>query len=275
MPPVAAPAAVERPVAAPYAPPLDSAAQPATLAPPVVSSPAVTASAAPSPDIVRKAIAEALRSAQCTAATGDTASGVIMVRGVAGYGAGEAALHAAMQDAASGDAIDWQVAAAKGPYCGALDVIRSYARPFAASSRAVGVALANGKTMLLANDLVIPRVTMPDFPAHLQLDYIASDGSVLHMRDATSAAPYPASASLMFGEPKPGFKGWAVDEPFGTDLIIAIASSAPLFPAGRPANDTLDGYVRDLQTALDQASRAGARVSATAFVLRTSAKPPR
>jgi eukaryotic-like serine/threonine-protein kinase len=243
--------------------------------PALAAAPVVTALAVPSPEAIRHAIAEALRASPCSLATGDSSGGVTTLRGAAVRGAPEAELHAAVQDAAPAMAIDWQVGALEGPYCPVLDAVRAYAKPFGTSGRSLGITLANGKTSLVAKDLVVPRVSMPDFPAYLQLDYIASDGSVLHMHDATNGAPYPALAVPAFGEPKPGFGGWGVDEPFGTDLILGIASSAPLFPVARPATDTLDGYLRDLSAALDRASRSGARVSTSVLLVRTSPKPPR
>jgi hypothetical protein len=73
---------------------------------------------------------------------------------------------------------------------------------------------------------------------------------------------------LVFGQPKlPEFGGWAVDKPFGTDLIIGIASSVPLFRSPRPTVEKLDGYLGDLRVALAQAD--GAQVSATVVLVRT------
>lgn len=243
---------------------------------PTVTAPIVTASAVPSPDAIRHAVADAVASARCSVVSGDMSAGAALLRGVAGRGAGEASLYAAVRQAAPSLAVDDQVMLADGPYCAALDAIHPFARPFGSPQGGFGLGLAGGKTALVANDLVEPVVTMPGFPTHLQLDYIASDGSLLHMHDsAAGAKTYAASSATVFGEPKPGFKGWAVDEPFGTDLIIAIASTAPLFTAPRPASDTLDTYVRDLNAALDRAAHNGARVSATAFVVHTAPKPPR
>ncbi len=254
-------------VSAPIAPP------PATL--PVTPPPAVLASATPAPDVVRHAIAAALRTAPCSMVTGDDrAPGASVLRGVVGRGGPEAALHTALQQAAPNTAFDWQVTATYAPACPMLDLLRPLVRPYADDGRSLGLALTSGRSELVAGDLVIIRMTTPDYPAHLQLDYVSSDGSIAHLHDALGGTPYPADAPTVFGEPRPpGFKGWAVDVPFGTDMIVGIASSVPLFRAPRPADDTLATYLRDLRAAIDQAVRGGARVSAAVLPVRTRARP--
>ncbi len=234
-------------------------------------APTVVAIVPPSADAIRRAVATSLRSASCSFATGDDrAPRGPTLQGLTGRGPGETALHEAMQDAAPGMTFDWQVQPVDGPYCAVFDLLRPYARPFAATAKALGVTLAGGRTDLVAKELVKPRVSLADAPANLQLDYIASDGSVLHMHDAKPGGAYPTDAAPSFGEPRPGFKGWEIDEPFGTDLIVAITSSVPLFRAGQTLPETMDDYVKELRAALDQAVRGGGRVSAFILPIHTS-----
>ena len=59
-----------------------------------------------------------------------------------------------------------------------------------------------------------------------------------------------------------------IGEPYGTDMIIAVASSEPLFDRPRPGNtETADVYLRDLQSAIDALSRRGARLAGAAVTL--------
>ena len=148
--------------------------------------------------------------------------GTVLLRGVTGSGQPEADLHNAVQDAAPTAAVDWQVGAAMGPYCPVLNLLRPYARPFGVSAGGVGLGLQGDRTNLVTDDPVISRVTMPEFPSHLQLDYLASDGTVLHMHSST-ARPYPAGSQQRVGDPRPpAFEGWKVFEPYGTDLVVEI-----------------------------------------------------
>jgi tRNA A-37 threonylcarbamoyl transferase component Bud32 len=259
--PVVADATPPRPVQPVIEPPPARPADPAPVA---------VAIAPPSAEAIRRAVSLSLRNAPCSFATGDDRQRTPVLQGVAGRGPGESALHDALQEAAPGVAFDWQVTPVDGPYCAVFDLLRPYAKPFASTARALGVTLAGGRNDLVAKELVKPRVALADAPANLQLDYIASDGSVLHMHDAKPGAPYAADATPSFGEPRPGFKGWEIDEPFGTDLIVAITSTAPLFRTGQALPEKLEDYVRELRASLDQAVRGGARVSAFILPIRTA-----
>jgi hypothetical protein len=64
-----------------------------------------------------------------------------------------------------------------------------------------------------------------------------------------------------------------ISEPYGTDMIIAVASSDPLFDRPRPANaETAGVYVRDLQAAIDAVQQRGARVAGAAVTLEALPK---
>ena len=53
-------------------------------------------------------------------------------------------------------------------------------------------------------------------------------------------------------------------------MIIAVASSEPLFNLPRPRNqETADIYLRDLQTAITNASQHGVRLAGAATTLDT------
>ena len=226
------------------------------------------------PAALRAAVAEALHHAPCVAATGDLhAPDGLALRGVAGSAPAAAALQDAIAGALPGAPVEWGVVAAEGPYCAVLDLVRPLLRPFGSEARAVSVALRDGRTNLVQDDLMYPAVNMPDFDSYLQLDYMASDGSVAHLVNATPGPAIPANSLRLLGQPRPpAFPGFIVDEPFGTDVIVAIASSAPLFRIARPASEPIEPYLRDLKAALDAAARNGHRASAAVLMVRTSPK---
>jgi hypothetical protein len=86
--------------------------------------------------------------------------------------------------------------------------------------------------------------------------HVFSPGETLALRDTGPEKPF-----------------WTVGEPFGTDLIIAIASEDPLFDRPRPANvEKATVYLRDLKKALESARSRGARLAATAIPVETRAK---
>ena len=136
----------------------------------------------------------------------------------------------------------------------------------------------DGKARLHDGEPVRVRLVMPDFTAHLRVDYIAHDGSVQHLypqlADKTSAITADPSRTFGPGEPlNLGHPSWLIGEPYGTDMIIAVASSEPLFDRPRPGNaETADVYLRDLQSAIDALRRRGARLAGAAVTLEALPK---
>ncbi len=115
-------------------------------------------------------------------------------------------------------------------------------------------------------------------PVACTVDYIAHDGSVQHLypqladpKNGIAADPphsYAPGERVNLGHPS-----WVISEPYGTDMIIAVASSDPLFDRPRPANaETAGVYVRDLQAAIDAVQQRGARVAGAAVTLEALPK---
>jgi hypothetical protein len=136
----------------------------------------------------------------------------------------------------------------------------------------------NGRTELHDGEQLRLRVGGLGFPAYISVDYVASDGSVQHLypqradpRAGATADPIvPRSPGqvLVLGDASPGHTAWAVGEPFGNDMIIAVAASRPLFAKPRPANEEkATTYIPDLAAAISRAQAGGARLSADVLPL--------
>jgi len=153
----------------------------------------------------------------------------------------------------------------EGPYCPATDVLRPYlaAPDLAPQVRPVGnLPLVNGQ--LLRFD-----VTMPDWPGNLYVAYFMSSGEVAHL---VPSAPHAANATVRLGEPRAGFPGWEVSEPFGTDLLVAMVSEGPLFATPRPEVEKQEAYLAALAEALRNARNQNRRVQVRPFVIETAAR---
>ncbi|HYZ62064.1 MAG TPA: hypothetical protein VE650_06375, partial [Acetobacteraceae bacterium] len=245
-------------------------AEPAAPVKPVGTPPAPTPpanqqiAAVVTPDALRRAVASALQGTACAVAEGDVSRnvGTVVIRGVVGRGQPEQELLRAVRDAARTAAVDWSLGVVEGPYCGVLDLVRSYTRPFGATTGGVEVALRGNRTSLVADDKVEIRAALPDFPSYLQVDYFSSDGSVAHLRTAATGSPVLPARS-----PQEFFAG-EVAPPFGTDLIVAVASSVPLFQKDQALSDRTDTYLRELRAALDR--RKPAQVASGVLMVRTS-----
>lgn len=294
-PPPTGPAAALPPVTA--LPPVvePTPAQPAPPTPP--SQPASTPlppTAPPSPARLRTALQAAVAAVPCTLLTGNvSAAGNVTLEGLASRQS-EPLLRDLITKAAERAPVDWRVAAVDDTYCQALDVIRPYAQPFGSPSPDVQLALKAGKLKLRDFDNMVPRFVMPNYEGYAQLSYFSSDRSLAHLYpsalarqlditppggrlqphkiDEMASRKFPAGATVDIGDPTTrGLKGedagWQVGEPFGFDMLMIITAAEPLFRTPRPAEESLDSYLRDLQSALANAASRGVRVNARAVLV--------
>ena len=163
------------------------------------------------------------------------------------------------------DAARLTLAPFDGAYCPALDLLRPVLGP-AGAAPSVEVV---GRLPLQKGELMRLDVQMPDWPAHLYVAYFMQSGQVANL---VPSALQTAGARVRLGEPQGSFTGWEVDEPFGTDLAVVIASDRPLFGASRPVVESQDAYVAALAAALRNARASGTRVVVRPVVVETVAR---
>ena len=236
--------------------------------PPLQPVPDRMAMTLPNQAAIRDAFASLARSARCALPRFSVSDeGRISVSGLVGAGAPSAALRDAVQTTAPGAALIWEARAIDGPYCEIFDIIRPIAQP---SSPFLGLALKNETTHLKEHDLVLPILKLPEFPAYLQVDYFSHDGSVAHLFPIRGVPnmTFAANATVPLGNSSNDRV--EVGPPFGTDVIVAIASSVPLFPPGRIRDDeTVQTYLPALKAAIEAAQRQKGKVTGRALVLET------
>ena len=166
-------------------------------------------------------------------------------------------------------------------FCDAIAVIRPVTPLAGAPDLGLGLQLAGGDDRLHDGARIRPRVTMPRFAGYLRVDYLGHDGSVVHLYPTTAdsvqhfkAVParlLAASSVLRLGDGGPGQPLWEVGPPYGTDMIVAIASSQPLQLLRTPANieATAGNYLLGLSAVIRAAQASGVRVTATLLPVDT------
>ena len=262
---------------APVQPPAPQV-QPAT---PQVQPAPVQPAAPPPPSPQELAMAglgpvrQMLEHASC-AATGAVVqdSGTLSVVGVAGTNE-VATLRQATTGAAGAVPLDWQVQGINPVFCTALDAVR----PAALAPHGLRLFLADGRTALHDEAPILPRITMADFGGELRVDYLGHDGSVLHLfpMDADPANNFPSLPARHFngGEQLAlGDSGYLkVGPPFGTDMIVAVASGKRLLQQARKDyEENASTYLHELSTAIAQARAAGTPVAAALLPVDTLPK---
>ena len=179
--------------------------------------------------------------------------------------------------------VDWTLGGADPVFCPVVDLLQPIGPRFGETGVRVGLGLADGKTALKDGEFIRPRLVMPNFPSYLRVDYFARDGNVQHLypqvndpKNGITADPVRALAGgerLSLGDGRPGSQRWEATEPYGTDMIIAVASSLNLFDHARPANvEAAAPYVRDLREAIEGLRTKGGRLAASALLVETMPK---
>jgi eukaryotic-like serine/threonine-protein kinase len=291
VPPSTTAGAASPPTTASAAPP--SAAASAGPPPTTVAAmpPPATHSAAPPPvqlaavnlDLIRNQLAQLASGQPCALVDGDIGhDGAVTLTGMAGASAASA-LRQGLAGLTIPGAVQWQVQSVDQSFCQALDVLHPITASFNPAAPRLGLTLAGGNTRLRDGEHIQPQLVMPDFRSHLVLDYIAHDGGVLHLypQVADSGQNLRADPPRTFspgelvnlGVVRPGHPAWEVGPPYGTDMIIAIASSQPLFARSRPSNgEDPAAYLRALDAAVAAARARGDQLAGSAITVDTLPK---
>lgn len=230
------------------------------------------------PAAMLRQVAQALHMAHCALADIAQPDGAPpAVHGLASEAAAKA-LQQQIGMLAAGQTVAWNATSVDPVFCRALDLLRPISALAGAAGRGIGLTLADDRTQLRDGETILPRVTMPDFAGEVRVDYVGHDGTLAHLYP-TRAEPgaklvaqpsrrLAAGEHLALGDPGPGKPQWTSGEPYGTDMIIAVASSVPLRVAPKEnAEDKADAYLADLARAVEQARAAGAHVSGTALLV--------
>jgi hypothetical protein len=282
--PGAAPVANPAPTAAPQT---QLQTQPTQTAqpqpPPATALPAPTQEATTDLHALRQQIVQALAKAPCTLASGLVQdSGAVSIFGYAGS-ANVQSLQQQLAGVSRGAALDWRVQEVDPVFCTALEVLRPISAQAGGPVSGLSVTLAGGQTTLHDGDRIMPRVTMADFAGVVRVDYLAHDGTLVHLyptpadpshniqaRLATKLAP---GAPLSIGEGGPTQPEWDVGPPYGTDMIIVVASSVALQVRTPPnAGDDAAPYLRELAAGIARVRQAGGQIAGTLLLVDTLAK---
>jgi tRNA A-37 threonylcarbamoyl transferase component Bud32 len=266
------------------APTPPAAALPTPTPPAPSPSPPAAQLASAGLDTIRQQVAQLAASQNCALIDGGMRDGGnVTLNGVAGASAADA-LRQALAGLTIPGAVDWRVSSVDPIFCPVLETLHPIAPAFGASGPRLGLALADSKTRLADGEHILPRLVMPDFRGSLRVDYVGHDGNVQHLypqladpaQGITATDPprvFQAGETVNLGDPHPGHPAWEVGPPYGTDMIIAIASSQPLFDRPRRGNIEPEAdYARDLRAAVDAAQRRGVRLAGSAITVDTVAK---
>ena len=120
-------------------------------------------------------------------------------------------------------------------------------------------------------DHLLIGVTAPEFDGYLYLDYYdAAEKYVVHLlpNEMRPDNRVRAGQQVVIGSLPQEQANYRVSPPFGSNLLIAIASPEPLFNRHRPhVEQQADDYVAALRTSLERARQGGSSLAASSAPL--------
>ena len=201
-----------------------------------------------------------------------TADGTIMVTGAMGEGNSEAQLRALIGGGVPGAVYTVKTEAVSPILCDSLDMIGSLRERNQGLPQPVQLQPTNAGAIYKDRQNLILDLRGPSFPAYLQVDYFTLEGYVVHLwpNGLEKEHRLGVGGQRRLGDPAGGGRFWTVGQPFGRELVVAIASAKPLFPALRPEAEQATGYLAELRKALSVAEGSqGALPVATALFITT------
>jgi len=133
---------------------------------------------------------------------------------------------------------------------------------------------ANGKTTLTEGENLVLKMTAPDFPAYLYLTYLPASGDAVHLIQPRSVVSrqYGPKGTVTLGDGVKGGPKFVVGPPYGNEMVLAIASPAPLFDEPRKPTETEREYLTAIRSALlkkPPGTTKSRTVAAAAVTLKT------
>lgn len=245
-------------------PPATATTAPATAPAAAASSPPEPAPAPEVPVAPRRppvaAVAQALRAIPCALVTVEEAGGQLLVSGTAMGAQAETAVREAVEAAAGGWDHGFDLATADAQFCGplasvaaALDANRGLAEPLTTGLATAEAATVEGNGLQLSSgDPLILEIGAPARPVRIQADYFTIDGTVIHLlpNPSDGGTALAAGASRRLGDRTDGGRHWTIGPPYGSELLLTIATAEPLFPTPRPEQEPAADYLAALVEAL-------------------------
>jgi hypothetical protein len=112
-------------------------------------------------------------------------------------------------------------------------------------------------------------ISLPAYDAYLAVSFFLRDGTVRHVLSGRNA-PWPANAREFVGDP-----GLGTEQRGNVEMVVAVASDAPLFASPRPPAEAASSYLADLRGRLAEMSGAdAARIAASLLVITPTPPQP-
>lgn len=226
--------------------------------------------AAPAPPAVA-AVAAVLAGIPCSALAAAIEGRSLHVRGFLSKKVGVAKLKKSLAAFEAGNKLSVDVQEVDADKCDAIMLFGPYWIRSRLPGRAATVHASKSNSALVEGDPLMVDVTSPGYDSYLTVDYHILDGNVAHLlpnqRARDNAAPPNYTATI-------GSLGnWVIGQPFGTELIVLVATPVPLFDGVRPDLEPAQDYLRAVAARLADISKAHGADKVAVDLAQISTRP--
>jgi hypothetical protein len=151
-----------------------------------------------------------------------------------------------------GEAVENRLEVAPWPYCEALSMLE----PYRLAEGGDMIVLGSVDGALYEQSTLVVDLDPPFTGDQVHLSYFQSDRVVAHI------GTLPLSTTEA-DAPQTLYTDLPVAPPYGRELVIALVTSEPLFPAPRPQFEAAEDFLPTLQGRLAELTAAGNRITAT------------
>jgi len=226
---------------------------------------------APAPPPTLAAVSTVLAGVPCSALVPAIDGRVVSVQGYLAHSVGPARLKKMLAALPGVTRVELTLHDVDDAKCPLMRVLGRYW----VASRTAGVSLrlnpGSGRGgNLAAGDTLMVDVTTPDYQSYVSVDYFVLDGNVVHLLPNAAArenlAPPRYTATI-------GSLGnWVIGPPFGTDMLVLVTTSVPLFEGLRPDAEPGPAYLRALDERLAAIARAHGAIGVDFLQITTHAR---
>jgi hypothetical protein len=259
-------------------PPPQSAAAVGTPAGAPAGPPASPAPPTPAPAPSLQAVSAALAGVPCSALVPAIDGHAVRVQGYLARSVGQAHLKNTLAALPGVARVDLALHEVDNDKCGLMRVLGPYWVGQHMANGATGGASirlnrgggkASNSTDMKEGDTLMVDVTTPNYETYLAVDYFVLDGHVVHL--LPNAAEPENQAPPRYTATVGSLDNWMIGAPFGTEMLVLLATPVPLFGGLRPDSEAAPEYLQALDKQLARISKShGAGKIAVEFLQITT-----
>jgi predicted Ser/Thr protein kinase len=222
------------------------------------------------------AISAALAEVPCSALVPTIKGRAVHVQGYLARSVGQARLKSTLAAVPGVAEVELALQEVDEDKCGLMRVLGRYwvAHRLAPGTAADGTAIRLNPGSGRGNDLkegdtLMVDITTPNYQSYVAVDYFVLGGTVVHLlpnsveRETLAPPRYTATVGNL--------GNWMIAAPFGTEMLVLLATPEPLFDGQRPDSEAGPAYLAALDSQLGRISKShGAAAIAVDFLQITT-----